>query len=116
MPPCRMNLGVRLALASDLRIQWNVTNSNPAMSTFLRLRPSLCASTRQARLSTLQNARRDASTHALVFLEHSNGVVEPASLSALAAASQLGSSGGKITGVVVGNKEEVDKILPTVKK
>ncbi|PVG02922.1 putative electron transfer flavo protein alpha chain precursor [Serendipita vermifera] len=86
------------------------------MSTLLRLRPSVCASTRQARLYALQNARRDASTHALVFLEHSNGVVEPASLSALAAASQLGSSDGKITGVVVGNKEEVEKVLPTVKK
>jgi hypothetical protein len=43
-------------------------------------------------------------------------VVEPASLSALAAASQLGSGGNKVTGIVIGSKEEVDKVLPSVKK
>ncbi|KAG8835037.1 Electron transfer flavoprotein alpha-subunit [Serendipita sp. 399] len=91
------------------------------MSTLTRLRPvsrvsSLLSS--RANFQTIGNARRLASTHALVFLEHSNGVVEPASLSALAAASQLnsGNGEGKVTGIVIGSKQEVEKVLPTVKK
>lgn len=89
------------------------------MASFSHIRPVIRAPLRQIRLQSRQTATRQtrfASTHALVFLEHSNGVVEPASLSALAAATQLGSEGNKVTGIVIGSKEEVDKILPTVKK
>ncbi|KAG8823050.1 Electron transfer flavoprotein alpha-subunit [Serendipita sp. 401] len=92
------------------------------MSTLSRLRPvtraSSLLSSSKANYQTIGNARRLASTHALVFLEHSNGVVEPASLSALAAASQLssGNDEGKVTGIVIGSKQEVEKVLPAVKK
>jgi len=86
---------------------------------FSQLRPVLRTSLHQIRLSSKQAAARQtryASTHALVLLEHANGAVESASLSALAAASQLGSGDNKVTGIVVGSKEEVDKVLPIVKK
>ncbi|CAG7854293.1 Probable electron transfer flavoprotein subunit alpha, mitochondrial Short=Alpha-ETF; Flags: Precursor [Serendipita indica DSM 11827] len=92
------------------------------MSTFNRLRPTLRATSNLSRIHSQHVVRalgggRLASTHALVFLEHSNGVVEPASLSALAAASKLGSGDdAKITGIVIGSKDEVEKVLPTVKK
>ena len=56
---------------------------------------------------------RYASTHSLVLLEHEGGVVAPASLSALAAATQVGKN---ITGIVVGGPEEVKTILPTAKR
>jgi hypothetical protein len=56
---------------------------------------------------------RYASTHSLVLLEHEGGVVAPASLSALAAATQVGKN---ITGVVVGGPEEVKAILPAAKR
>jgi electron transfer flavoprotein alpha subunit len=89
------------------------------MASFSHLRQIIRPPLQQVRLSSRQAAARQAryaSTHALVFLEHSNGAVEPASLSALAAASQLGSGENKVTGIIVGSKEEVDKILPRVKK
>lgn len=56
---------------------------------------------------------RYASTHSLVLLEHEGGVVAPASLSALAAATQIGKN---ITGIVVGGPEEVKTILPAAKR
>jgi len=55
----------------------------------------------------------DASTHLLVLLEHEGGVVAPASLCALAAATHVGKN---ITGIVVGGPEEVKTILPTAKR
>ncbi|KAJ7072085.1 electron transfer flavoprotein alpha subunit [Mycena amicta] len=45
-----------------------------------------------------------SSPHALVFLEHRNGVIDAGSLSALTAAEQLG---GQVTGLVVGAAEHV---------
>jgi electron transfer flavoprotein alpha subunit len=56
---------------------------------------------------------RYASTHSLVLLEHEGGVVAPASLSALAAATQVGKN---VTGIVVGGPEEVKIILPAAKR
>lgn len=54
-----------------------------------------------------------ASPHALVYLEHRDGVVDSASLSALTAAEKLG---GQVTGLVVGSAEEVQAVLPTAQK
>jgi electron transfer flavoprotein alpha subunit len=56
---------------------------------------------------------RYASTHSLVLLEHEGGVVAPASLSALTAATQVGQ---KVTGIVVGGLEEVKTVLPAAKR
>ena len=56
---------------------------------------------------------RYASTHSLVLLEHEGGVVAPASLSALAAATQIGKN---VTGIVVGGTEEVQTVLPAAKR
>lgn len=53
------------------------------------------------------------SPHALVFLEHSHGVVDSASLSALTAASQLG---GQVTGLVVGNSDQIGQVIEKAKK
>lgn len=54
-----------------------------------------------------------ASPHALVFLEHRQGDLESASLSALTAASQLG---GQVTGLVVGSPEEVPSVVEKAKR
>ncbi|KAG6900493.1 hypothetical protein C0993_009803 [Termitomyces sp. T159_Od127] len=51
--------------------------------------------------------------HALVFLEHRQGVLDSGSLSALTAAEQLG---GKVTGLVVGAPEHVQGIVEKAKK
>ena len=53
------------------------------------------------------------SPHALVFLEHRQGDLDSASLSALTAASQLG---GQVTGLVVGSPEEVSSVVEKAKK
>ena len=53
------------------------------------------------------------SPHALVFLEHRDGVIEPSSLSALTAAQQLG---GSVTGLVVGGPDQVPTVLEEAKK
>ena len=53
------------------------------------------------------------SSHALVFIEHSQGVLDSASLSALTAASQLG---GQVTGLVVASPEEVSSVVEKAKK
>ncbi|KAJ8579580.1 hypothetical protein M405DRAFT_835684 [Rhizopogon salebrosus TDB-379] len=53
-----------------------------------------------------------ASPHALVFLEHRQGNLDSASLSALTAASQLG---GEVTGLVVGNPEDVPYVVEKAK-
>ena len=54
-----------------------------------------------------------SSPHALVFLEHNQGVIDPSSLSALTAATQLG---GKVTGLIVGDSEQVNSVLEKAKK
>ena len=53
------------------------------------------------------------SPHALVFLEHKDGVIEQSSLSALTAAQQLG---GPVTGLVVGGPDQVPAVLEGAKK
>ena len=54
-----------------------------------------------------------ANPHALVYLEHSGGVIDSASLSALSAAQKLG---GPVTGLLVGSAEEVKEVLPKAQK
>ncbi|KAG6920271.1 hypothetical protein DXG01_005040 [Tephrocybe rancida] len=54
-----------------------------------------------------------APPHALVFLEHRQGVLDSGSLSALTAAEQLG---GKVTGLVIGAPEHVQGVVDKVKK
>lgn len=51
--------------------------------------------------------------HALIFVEHRQGVIDSGSLSALTAASQLG---GQVTGLVVGNSEDLPTVVDKVKK
>lgn len=51
--------------------------------------------------------------HALVFLEHRDGAIDSASLSALTAAEKLG---GQVTGLVVGSADEVQAVLPNAQK
>ncbi|CAE6486247.1 unnamed protein product [Rhizoctonia solani] len=54
------------------------------------------------------------SSNTLLFLEHSHGAIEPASLSALTAAQQLK---GKVTVLVVGGEDaEVQKVVEEAKK
>jgi electron transfer flavoprotein alpha subunit len=48
-----------------------------------------------------------------VFLEHNQGVIDSGSLSALTAATQLG---GKVTGLIVGDSDQVNSVLEKVKK
>ncbi|KAJ7593997.1 DHS-like NAD/FAD-binding domain-containing protein [Mycena floridula] len=51
--------------------------------------------------------------NSLVFIEHNQGVIDSGSLSAVTAAEQLG---GKITGLVVGDKEHVQSVVDQVKR
>ncbi|KAK7472655.1 Electron transfer flavoprotein alpha-subunit [Stygiomarasmius scandens] len=53
-----------------------------------------------------------SSPHALLFLDHRKGVIDPGSLSALTAASQLG---GQVTGLVVGANDHVSSVLDKAK-
>ncbi|KAF5370855.1 hypothetical protein D9758_001881 [Tetrapyrgos nigripes] len=53
-----------------------------------------------------------SSPHALLFLDHRKGVIDPGSLSALTAASQLG---GQVTGLVVGANDHVSSVLEKAK-
>ncbi|KAF7793865.1 hypothetical protein EIP86_004987 [Pleurotus ostreatoroseus] len=54
-----------------------------------------------------------ANAHALVFLEHRDGVLDSGSLSAVTAAEKLG---GQVTGLIVGSPEEVNQVLPKAQK
>jgi electron transfer flavoprotein alpha subunit len=54
-----------------------------------------------------------APPHALVLLEHRQGVIEPSSLSALTAAEQLG---GPVTGLVLGGPDQVQDVVEKAKK
>lgn len=51
--------------------------------------------------------------HALVFLEHRDGELDSASLSALTAASRLG---GKVTGLIAGAPDHVPGVLDKAKR
>ncbi|KAF7321725.1 putative electron transfer flavoprotein subunit alpha [Mycena kentingensis (nom. inval.)] len=53
------------------------------------------------------------SPHALVILEHRDGVIDSGSLSALTAAEQLK---GKVTGLIVGAADHVPSVLESAKK
>lgn len=53
------------------------------------------------------------SPHALVFLEHRQGVIDSGSLSALTAASQLG---GKVSALVVGAPDHLPTVVEQAKK
>lgn len=54
-----------------------------------------------------------APPHALVLLEHRQGIIESGSLSALTAAEQLG---GKVTGLIVGAPGQVQDLVNEAKK
>lgn len=54
-----------------------------------------------------------AEPHALVFLEHREGVIDSGSLSAVTAAQQLG---GQVTGLIIGGPDQVQAVLPKAKK
>ena len=73
----------------------------------LRLRPILTSGTLHRRYATA------AGPHALVLLEHRAGVIEAGSLSALAAAQQLG---GQVTGLVVGAPDQVKGVVEKAKR
>lgn len=51
--------------------------------------------------------------HALVFLEHRQGVIDSGSLSALTAAEQLG---GQVSALIVGGEDHVQDIVHKAKK
>lgn len=53
------------------------------------------------------------SPHALVFLEHRQGVLDSGSLSALTAAQQLG---GEVSGLIIGSPEHVQGVVEKAKK
>ncbi|RPD78078.1 electron transfer flavo protein alpha subunit [Lentinus tigrinus ALCF2SS1-7] len=72
-----------------------------------RLRPVLRCTPLSRRYATASGP------HALVFLEHREGAIDSGSLSALAAAQQLG---GQVTGLVVGSPEQVKGVLEKAKK
>lgn len=58
-------------------------------------------------------ATATSSPHALVLLEHRQGVIDSGSLSALTAAEELG---GQVTGLVVGSSEHVQSVVDKAKK
>lgn len=73
----------------------------------LRIRTALLSRT------LLRSYATSPSPHALVFLEHRDGELDSASLSALTAASQLG---GKVTGLLASAPDQVASILDKAKK
>ncbi len=96
---------------SEFRSSFSFVTSNPPSETserMLRARSLVTAH----RLFTRAYATAH-SPHALVFLEHKDGVIEPSSLSALTAAQQLG---GSVTGLVVGGPDQVPTVLERAKK
>ncbi len=73
----------------------------------MRARPLFCAKTITRTYATATGP------HALVFLEHRDGSLDSGSLSALAAAQQLG---GQVTGLIVGGAEQLQDVIPKAKK
>ena len=76
-------------------------------TTMLRLRSTLHCRSLYRRYAT------PSSPHALVFLEHREGVIDSGSLSALTAAQQLG---GQVTGLVIGAPDQVKNVVEKAKK
>ncbi|KAF8894082.1 hypothetical protein BD779DRAFT_1669571 [Infundibulicybe gibba] len=60
-----------------------------------------------------RNYATASSPHALVLLEHREGIIDSGSLSALTAAEQLG---GQVTGLVVGGPDHVPAVVDKAKK
>ena len=99
----------------------------PGVRCHVPLRSHYCSSTtsgsrgsgmlRTRALLRVQSLTRSYATasspHALVFLEHNQGVIDSGSLSALTAATQLG---GRVTGLIVGDSEQVSSVLDKAKK
>ncbi|KAF9535596.1 electron transfer flavoprotein alpha-subunit [Crepidotus variabilis] len=75
----------------------------------LRTSSLLC---RRALASNRNYATAAGSTHALVLLEHTEGVISSGSLSALTAAQKLG---GQVSAIVVGSEKHVPKAVETAK-
>jgi len=65
------------------------------------------------RAPLLRSYATASSPHALVFLEHRQGVIEPGSLSALTAAEKLG---GQVSALVIGSPEHVPNVVAQAKK
>ncbi len=76
-------------------------------TTMLRLRPVLRCRPLSRHYATATGP------HALVLLEHREGVIDSGSLSALAAAQQLG---GQVTGLVIGAPDQVKDVVEKAKK
>ncbi|EJF65239.1 electron transfer flavo protein alpha subunit [Dichomitus squalens] len=72
----------------------------------LRVRPALHCRSLLRRYATVSGP------HALVFLEHREGVIDSGSLSALTAAQQLG---GQVTGIVIGAPDQVKGVVEKAK-
>ncbi|KAH9931168.1 electron transfer flavoprotein alpha subunit [Epithele typhae] len=73
----------------------------------LRLRSALRAAPLSRRYATAPGP------HALVFLEHRDGIIDAGSLSALTAAQELG---GQVTGLVIGSPEQVKGVVEKARK
>jgi len=73
----------------------------------LRMRALLVART------ITRNYATATGPHALVFLEHRDGMIDSGSLSALSAARELG---GEVTGIVVGGPEQLKEVIPKAQK
>ncbi|KAF8167298.1 DHS-like NAD/FAD-binding domain-containing protein [Crassisporium funariophilum] len=73
----------------------------------LRTRATFC------RRALTRSYATPTSPHALVFLEHREGVLDSGSLSALTAAEQLG---GEVSALIVGSSEHVQGVVEKAKK
>ena len=73
----------------------------------LRLRPILRCTHLSRRYATASGP------HALVLLEHREGVIDSGSLSALTAAQQLG---GQVTGLIIGAPDQTNGVVEKAKK
>jgi len=71
------------------------------------------AGLRLSRASLTRTYATASSPHALVYLEHRNGVIDAGSLSAVNAAGALG---GQVSALVIGSDEHVPKVVEQAKK
>ena len=104
----RLRVGARLETGLKLNAGQLAGQLPLLVSTaMLRLRPVLRSGSLCRRYATASNP------HALVFLEHREGVIDSGSLSALTAAQQLG---GQVTGLVIGAPDQVSGVVENAKK
>ena len=73
----------------------------------------LRTSSRLCRTALTRSYASASSPHALVFLEHRDGVIDSGSLSALSAAEKLG---GQVSCLVVGSSEHVPGVVDKAKQ